>query len=83
MRQFTDHKFIVIERVRNEGERFFVQWDGYEETVGFTQNVMYCTKYTKENVMDIILKLDKMYPEEKFALMHLVVDFDIKEIMVW
>lgn len=84
MREFTNHDFLIVERVReDESKRFFVYWDGYDDVVHFTQNVMDCTKLTKKGSMDYILMLDKLYPDEKFAFRKLEVDFDIKKDFVW
>lgn len=83
MREFTNHEFLIVERVReDEDKRFFVDWDGYDDVVYFTQNVMDCTKLLKTGSMDYILMLDKLYPDEKFEFRKLEVDFDIKEAKV-
>lgn len=84
MREFTNHDFIIVERIReNENKRFFVDWDGYSDMVHFTQNVMDCTKLVKKGSISYIKKLDEMFPNEKFEFRKLEVDFDIIKDFEW
>lgn len=79
IRENRNHEFFIIERIREDDlKRFFVQWDSHnDDEVGFSQNIMFVTKYNSITMAYDLKELRKKFPNETFVERRLVIDFEV------